>query len=105
VNRRERRIYVELADTIDHQVCSFCHHYRSLVYCDSPCDAGDPNCEHPLGDKLDSGIEPGCDCWGFRPAWNVSLAADIVGICLSKQWEGFTAWEDKRNVWRVAEAR
>lgn len=76
----QRMTYLVLTDEVFTCLCSFCNYYQG-TYCDSA------ECTHPLIDRLnDDGMEPGTDCWGFRPALSLSDTADIVGIILNKKW-------------------
>ncbi len=66
-------------------MCTFCC-YSEWPECGSDAE---PDCKHPLwavnepcrdGILEDTGIA--VDCWGFRPAFSIEVAADIVGIWL-----------------------
>lgn len=92
MKKEQRKIYYILANEVDYAICSFCR-YGSFT--GSGC-SGDGNyeCDHPLWkvneDEFDKAMELG-DCWGFRPAYSVALAADIVGIILENGFLG-TSW-------------
>ncbi len=106
MNKSQRRIYVELASEIDSVLCSFCK-FSACASGDSPCDCGDPWCDHPLNDVLDNGhgIEPGEDCWGFRPAHPVDFVADAVGICLANGWNEWVIFQSKTGRWHITGAK
>ncbi len=105
MKREQREVYNVLADEIDRCICVFCKF--SWAECSTPCDCGEPSCHHHLGERLEnqwgnSSIEPGCDCWGFRPCADVSLAADITGVVLQHGWDGrFSWWTDKEGVLKI----
>ncbi len=108
--RARRNTYLTLADIINHQLCSFCKFNYSDVGGESPCDCGDPSCHHPLAEQFHHndysyGLEPGDDCWGFRQGFDIALAADIVGVCLTMEWQGFTCWQNKKGQWKITEWR
>lgn len=56
-------------------LCGVCRYSESVGWPDGPpWDGQEPSwewyCGHPLDvviDAFDAGIEPGMDCWGFRP--------------------------------------
>ena len=65
-------------------MCAFCKY--GIVY--SCCDGTE--CTHPLNGchgfpSYETWLEPGQDCWGFRPSLNISVMADIVGIILQNE--------------------
>ena len=103
MQKKDRQPYIELTSQVDWQLCSFCKFNQCMSYGDSPCDCGEPDCCHPLGYRLEHDSEPGEDCWGFRPDHDISFCADIVGIILSKGWQGATWWQNKKGDWKVAE--
>jgi len=86
MNRDKRLIYVILANEVNYILCSFCK-FADFVAC------GEPECKHRLVDRLEDnwnwncGREPGDDCWGFRPMYDVPTVTDIVGIILANSWE------------------
>jgi len=50
------------------------------------------NCEHPLAERgrfPECCVEPGVDCWGYRPHLPLKDIVDIIGVILS---EGFENW-------------
>jgi len=108
VNKTTREIYLQLASEVDFTMCSFCEFYKAVSGY-SPCDCGEPNCTHPLGDRFDFnyeyGIEPNMDCWGFRPSHDIAFCADIVGIMLRNKWESVVWWQNKKGQWRIAELK
>ena len=94
---KAREIYLILANEIDFNICSFCKFAESHgCGCDSEC-------QHPLCDRVgfphwdDGFFEPGDDCWGFRPEYDVSTVADIIGIGLSNQWTSLAYWKDEEG--------
>lgn len=108
MKKADREIYRVLTSEIDSLICDFCK-YSVCMGGESPCDCGDSYCEHPLKDRLPGdtglygGMEPGDDCWGFRPSFEVSFCADIVGIVLSNHWrDGYYIWQNKRQEWKMA---
>lgn len=107
MNKTEREIYLVLASEVDYTLCGFCK-YSECVAGESVCDGGEPYCVHPLGERFEHsfssyGIEPGMDCWGFRPSHSIDFCADIVGIVLAKGWNGGAVWwKNKKGNWKVA---
>ncbi len=104
----QREIYIILAGEVDFCLCAFCK-YSKVESGYSPCDCGEPYCVHPLRDSLQEqwgsyvyGIEPGGDCWGFRPSHPVAFCADIVGIILEKGWQDVVWWQNKKDTWKIA---
>jgi hypothetical protein len=90
---KDREVYLELVDAVGYDLCSFC----KSAYFVSCCDGSE--CHHPL-DNIpghDHALDPGEDCWGFRPSHSVSVCADIVGIILEKGWDGGATWEIGEN--------
>ena len=105
MKKTQRVIYLELAGEMDFTICCFCK-YSKIIGGESPCDCGEPSCEHPLGYRLENSlIEPYQDCWGFQPCHPVDFCADITGICLSKGWESIVWWKNKKGIWKVAELK
>jgi len=87
LKKEQREVYIALTDAIDCALCTFCKYYRGS-YCDS-C-----SCEHPLSEfvsfpHFDDCVEPGEDCWAFRPSESVDYIANVVGTVLS---EGYVEW-------------
>lgn len=107
-NRKSQRtVYLELASEVGFTMCAFCK-FSKCESGYSPCDIGEPYCIHPLADRFSHsyssfGIEPGCDCWGFRPEYDISFCADIIGILLVKGWDDAVWWRNKKGIWKVAE--
>ena len=78
MKKQEREVYVELTNAGGHIICSLCKFAKSYG-CDNM-----PGCEHPLQSVRDIGdtyygIEPGQDCWGFRPEYDRETCVDMVG--------------------------
>lgn len=94
----EREIYRVLTNEVDWQLCAFCKFAES-----DGCDAG-PECKHPLWkiSEREWELEPGEDCWGFRPQHSVSFITDIVGIVLERGWQSATWWEREDGDYSVA---
>ena len=107
MKKSEREVYRVLANEIDSLICDFCKYAVSITGA-SPCDCGEPYCDHPLKDRISDygshgGFEPLDDCWGFRPRYSVDLCADIVGIVLAKGWcNGYYIWQNKKSIWKMA---
>ncbi len=106
MKKEQREVYVALASEVDYNLCSFCK-YSKCESGYSPCDVGEPYCVHSLEERFEHsygsyGIEPGGDCWGFRPSHSVDFCADIVGVILQKGWEGTVWWQNKKGDWKVA---
>lgn len=81
MKKTEREIYIILANEVDYSLCSFCK-FSEVIYC------GTVGCKHPLSDRLPEEVyEPGTDCWGFRPEYDIPTAADLVGIILANGWK------------------
>lgn len=88
MKKEQRLVYKELSLEADAQLCAFCKKAESLG-----CEDG-MACIHPLNKDGRlfgewDGIEPGEDCFLFRPNLPVRDIADIVGLILSN---GFTSW-------------
>lgn len=88
MNSQQREIYVVLTKEIDTILCSACRYSSGGDCCT------EPDCDHKLKDhikfpfqKRDGFIEPGQDCWGFRPALSVEHLADIAGLVLAHGWD------------------
>lgn len=90
----QRVVYLELSNGVNATLCTFCKHAAWSGYC---ADGKECECEHPLEDKLpaaDWEVEPGQDCWGYRPCLPVVDIADIAGLVLSN---GFDEWSWGRD--------
>jgi hypothetical protein len=90
----QRIVYVALSDQVNYQVCAFCK-FSAMVVC------GESECTHGLADRYgfpgaDDYLEPGDDCWGFRPTHKPEVAADIVGIILVNGWE-VAGWDTQED--------
>ena len=97
MKKQDREIYRVLTDEVDYNLCSFCK------YNEGSC--GNEECNHPLPiiEDITCDMSPGCDCWGFRPRYPVSLVADIVGVILANGFSGGSVWwQDEEDRWRVA---
>ena len=107
MKKADREVYIELAAEMDSPACCFCK-FSECISGESPCDCGEPSCKHPLTDRLEESqhydyLEPGHDCWGFRPSHPVEFCADITGLCLANKWLSAVWWQNKRGQWKVAE--
>jgi hypothetical protein len=96
VVREKRLTYLALAYEVDTTLCAWCKYCHG-----SACD--NSGCEHPLGDWLPEnnnsyGMEPGMDCWAFRPSHPIDIIADIVGILLENKWQEWFYQEKKDGV-------
>lgn len=104
MKKSHREIYIILTKEVDNILCAFCKYSECQIGI-SPCDCGESYCVHPLKDHLphddNYGLEPGNDCWGFRPVFSVELCADIVGILLQKGWDDWVVWKSKKGNWRI----
>ena len=104
MTKEQRVVYKELADVVDYSLCSFC---ESAEPHGSPC-CGDMaiECHHPLYERLpayEEWLEPGSDCWGFRPEHPIDLIADFVGIILAKGWASASWWKNETdNQWKIS---
>lgn len=95
MNKAEREIYVELTSEISATLCLACK-FTGGGYCDSW-----DGCKHPLNKDeyttlfhrpalyWDDDIEPGEDCWAFRPCMSIDILADLAGCILGN---GFGEW-------------
>ena len=102
--RAERLLVVELSGLVGATLCTFCR-YADFGW--SPCDC-DIECTHPLAWRLGTdygwfGLEPGDDCWGWRPHLPVEDIADIVGIVLANDWTWWYYLTDDQGQLRVFE--
>ena len=81
MKKDKRLVYLELAFEACGTICNWCK------YKTGSCNQ---ECAHPLGEELpwdySYGIEPGDDCWAFRPDMPVADIADIVGIIIANGW-------------------
>ncbi len=91
MNATKRAPYVALAAASGHYdiLCNFCRFMEASG--GSPCsEDGEYDCTHSL-EAVRVGIFEWAsgdvrDCWGFRPCYDVSLAADIAGILLRNEF-------------------
>ena len=88
----QRLVYHELASEVNATLCTFCKY----ALWTGMCEDGDCTCEHPLVEHFEwrftgwcSSLEPGQDCWAYRPNMLLVDVADIVGVILSN---GFDEW-------------
>lgn len=91
MNRQQREIYLVLTDEIGCQICTACKYGE---FTGSACDDGYMECNHKLNDysgfplfEADGDLEPGMDCWGFKPNIQVQDLADIAGLVLAHGWD------------------
>lgn len=99
MKKEARGIYLILSNEIGAQLCVACK-YGDFTG-SSCCDDGYYECQHKLNDyigfplyKADGCMEPGMDCWGFRPDMKVEDLADITGVILE---QGFDEWSFTRS--------
>lgn len=87
--KTNREAYIALSEEVNFLICSFCK------YGEFNCGSGN-SCNHSLANRtgFPEDLEPGSDCWGFRPSLSVELTADIVGIMLQKGWSFVSWWKD-----------
>ena len=99
MNKTQRLVYKELAYEANTNLCSFCKTSESLGCCDGVA------CTHPLNERYelidDGNVEPGQDCFLFRPDRKVSDIADIVGIILEYNFHEWLIYTDKKNQLRI----
>ena len=86
MKKAQRVVYLALANEIGACLCMFCRHpeWENMGCCE-----GYPICSHPIERVCEEHecLEPGDDCWGFSPDGSVSMAADIVGVVLSQDYD------------------
>ena len=87
MKKDKRTIYAELSSEANTCLCSFCKHAQWV----GECSESYPECGHPIWEVpgKEEMLEPGQDCWGFRPEIILRDIADIVGMVLSN---GFDEW-------------
>lgn len=90
-----RVVFVALSGVMDATLCLFCK-YGSWNA--EGCCEGYSECQHPIEalsweNVHEETLEPGGDCYGFRPHLSVTLAADLVGAILVS---GFDEWSFKQ---------
>lgn len=91
-----KNLYRELTQECGFELCVFCKFNYGYA-----CSG--PNCKHPLGYRFDhEGLEPGSDCWGFRPNQPIDFVAEIAGFILSHKWDGAIFWEEDGQI-KIAE--
>ncbi len=87
--REKRLAYKAILNEANCMLCSFCKFASfgggSVCYGESYME-----CEHKLVDRLETehgtyGMEPGDDCWAFRPYEKIDVVADIVGLMLGTE--------------------
>jgi len=99
--KREKRLtYVALADEGACELCVFC---KFAVFEGGSVCYGDNYtvCEHKLTDRLEFlhggyGMEPGMDCWAFKPSEPIEVVADIVGLLLGSEGQG-ASWVKRED--------
>ena len=85
MRKEQRSVYKELAKEIGGSLCTFCNYGD---YISEGCCEGWSECQHPIENlsyenKYEDTLEPGGDCYGFRPNMSVRLVTDLTGIILS----------------------
>ncbi|KKL17094.1 hypothetical protein LCGC14_2489010 [marine sediment metagenome] len=78
----QREVWRAITEEVS-TLCSFCKYAKWF----GSCDSAGVECKHPLEDSFgypydEHGLEPGSDCWAFRPKFELSIAADVCGIWL-----------------------
>ncbi len=92
----KREVWLALTKEVEWSLCTFCKYDKGNCI--------NTECKHPLRYRLpEQELYPGGDCWGFKPSYDVSLAADIVGAFLANGWECCVWWEEE-GVLKIAEA-
>lgn len=86
MKRKKRLVYLELANTVDNCICTWCNY---AAWEAEGCCEGYSICEHPLEIVTDTMecIEPGSDCWGFRPDLSLDTIVEIVSAILSNDYD------------------
>ena len=64
MKKAQRIPWIERSMRASQPICEWCRTCNPSVWEE---DCAEWGCTHPLRDKLDSMMEPGDDCWGFRP--------------------------------------
>lgn len=89
MTKDKRAIYLILTNEINTLICSACKFDAG-----GDCCSGSEGCLHPLAERrgfpmneADGCMEPGNDCWAFRPEIKVSDLADIAGLVLEYGWD------------------
>ncbi len=85
MEQEQRLVYRELTEVMGASLCTACK-YSSWT--NDGCCAGYNECQHPIEalsweSKNEEMLEPGWDCYGFKPDISVSLLADLAGTILS----------------------
>lgn len=91
MKKEQRLVYLELTDIMGASLCTVCKYSRWI---NEDCYGGYSECQHPIEGLSwehihEEMLEPGGDCYGFRPNMKVRLAADLVGAVLS---QGYNEW-------------
>ncbi len=95
MKKEARLVYLELSSEIKGTLCTFCH-YSSWQ--GDGCSEGYNECHHPIEalsweNTNEDTLEPGSDCYGFRPNLPIHLVTEIAGAILS---QGFDEWMYRR---------
>lgn len=105
MKKEQRQAYIELMSDIDTSICSVCRFHD--WHCESLCSEGfGDGCVHPLEavrEELYQGMDPGADCWGFRPILKPEYIFDIIGIILANGWQTWMINPEKLEVAGVKE--
>lgn len=96
MNREHRQPYRDVLALLQGAtLCTFCRFGQGVGWGDSPCQGGGwTECQHPIASVAwelihEDMLEPGADCWGYRPKFPMAVIADIVGMILGG---GFISW-------------
>lgn len=101
MKKEQREAYITLTNEIDWSLCAFCKFSETSG---SVCDFAGTECHHPLWQVPghDEELSPGSDCWGFRPKYDISFIAGIVGVCLENGWDAATWWKREDGEYAIA---
>ena len=104
MNKEQRKVFLELSGEVDWPLCVFCKYAEFLG--SSCCDDGGVECTHNLADRYNfpscnCELESGNDCWGFRPGYDPSFCAGVVGVILENGWDMASWWKGDDGVWRI----
>lgn len=91
MKKEDRTAYISLSEAINAVLCTFCT-YADYQW--EGCCEGWAECKHPIETLSyqgihEEGLEPGCDCYAFRPSLPLDVSADLAGAILA---EGYHEW-------------
>ena len=101
MNKQDREIYSVLSGEVNSSLCMFCKYNHAEGI--SPCDMGEPSCNHPLKYRLPDDYSDFIkDCWGFRLLIkDISICADLTGIILQNSWDEWVYWKNEKGTWKI----